>query len=144
MILMCDTIQSWVTYGWSDFSEISARRKRHFGYWRHRIGPLSAQQQAVHSSTPQVWHVCAMTRSHVCHDSFTCVPWLLHMCAMTPSHVWHDSFTCVTWLVHVCYMAHSRVCYDLITCVTCDMTHSHVWHGSFTCVTWLIHECVMT
>ena len=33
------------------------------------------------SATPH--SMCAMTHSHVCHDSFTCVPWLIHMCAMT-------------------------------------------------------------
>ena len=26
-------------------------------------------------------HMCAMTHSYVCHDSFICVPWLIHMCA---------------------------------------------------------------
>jgi len=27
--------------------------------------------------------------SHVCHDSFMCVPWLIHVCAMTHSCVCH-------------------------------------------------------
>jgi len=71
--------------------------------------------------------MCNMTRSHVWHDSFTCVTWLVHVCDVTRSHVWHDSFTSVPWLVHVC-----------------DMTCSRVWHDSFTCVTWLVHMCDMT
>ena len=37
-------------------------------------------------------HMCAMTHSYVCHDSFICVPWLIHMRAMTHSYVYHDSF----------------------------------------------------
>jgi len=28
-------------------------------------------------------HTCALTASHVCCDSFTCVPWFIRMCAMT-------------------------------------------------------------
>jgi len=29
------------------------------------------------------------------HDACICVPWLILMCDMTPSHVCHDSFSCV-------------------------------------------------
>ena len=43
--------------------------------------------------------ICAMTHSHMCRDSFPCVPWLIHMCAVTHSHVCRDSFPCVPWLV---------------------------------------------
>jgi len=39
-------------------------------------------------------HMCAMTYSYACHDSFICVPWLIYMCAMTHSYVCHDSFIC--------------------------------------------------
>jgi len=28
-------------------------------------------------------HMCAITHSYVCHDSFICVPWLIHIWAMT-------------------------------------------------------------
>jgi len=45
--------------------------------------------------------VCAVTHSHVCCDSFSCVPWFIHMCAVTRSHVCRDSFTCVPWLAGV-------------------------------------------
>ena len=67
--------------------------------------------------------MCAMTHSHVCHDSFTCVPWLIHMCTMTHSYVCHDSFTCVPWLIHVCL--------DSVTCApwfidSCHVTPQHV------------------
>jgi len=33
-----------------------------------------------------------------------CVPWLIHMCAMTHSYVCHDSFISVPWLIHICAM----------------------------------------
>jgi len=108
--------------------------------------------------------------SHVCHDSFTRVPWLIYTCAMTRSHVRHDSFTRVLWLIHtcsfcvcqdssalmpmfsvlvrdfsssihVCAMTRLRVPWLLHMCV---MTHSHVCHDSFTCVPWLIYVCAMT
>ena len=36
-----------------------------------------------------------MTRSHVCHDSFTCVPWLIHMCVMT------HAARCLSWSVKI-------------------------------------------
>jgi len=34
--------------------------------------------------------------SYVWHDSFICI----HMCAMTHSHVCHDSCMCMPWLIH--------------------------------------------
>jgi len=49
----------------------------------------------------QVIHMCAVTHSSVCHDSFICVTWLIHMHDMTHSSAWHDSFTCVTLLIHL-------------------------------------------
>jgi len=84
-------------------------------------------------------HMCSMTHSYVCHDSFIWVSWLIHMCAMTHSHVCHDSFI---W-------THSHVCHDSFIWVSwlihmCAMTHSHVCHDSFTCVPWLTHMCAMT
>jgi len=44
--------------------------------------------------------------------AFICVPWLIHMCAMTHSYVCHDSFIyafCVPWLIHMCAMTDSYV-----------------------------------
>jgi len=78
-------------------------------------------------------HMCYRTRSYVCHDSCTCVPWLIyvawivHMCSFTRSYVCHDSFIRTTWLIHMW-----------------DMTHSYVWHDSFICMTWLIPMCDLT
>jgi len=37
---------------------------------------------------------CAMTHSHVCHDSFTCVPWLIHTCVISLRR--HDC-SCWNW-----------------------------------------------
>jgi len=110
-------------------------------------------------------HMCDMTHSYVCHDSFICVPWLIHsficatwlvhmrdvthsyMCAMTRSYVCHDSFVYVPWLIHMCDMTHSYVWHDSFICGTwlihmCAMTHSYVWHDSFICVPWLIHSFI--
>jgi len=103
-----------------------------------------------------------MTYSHVCHDSFTRVPWLIHRGGtpniveverdMTHSHVW-------PWRIHMCAMTHSHVPWRIPTCA---MTHSHgrdtkhsrasKGHDSFTCVTmtcshvwpWLMHTCAVT
>jgi len=82
-------------------------------------------------------YICAMTHLHLCHDSFSSVPWLLsayihvswHTCeSVTRDSLrhnsnradflknWiereidamrHDSFICVTWPIHVCDMTHS-------------------------------------
>jgi len=110
---------------------------------------------------------CAMTRSNVCHDSFTCVQWLFHTSNFCQdpgliSFLWYLSVS-LSFLMDVCefrVMAHfcqdpariSLLCtvwYDVFACVpwlihTCAMTHSHVCHDSFTRVPWLIHMCAMT
>jgi len=52
-------------------------------------------------------HMCHMTHSYGCHDSFIWVPWLIHMGAMTHSYRCHDSFICVPWLIHIGAMTHS-------------------------------------
>jgi len=88
----------------------------------------------------------------VCHDSFTrvtwliqCVAWLIHMCNMTHSYMCHDSFTCVTWLSHVCDLNHTyiyiyRRTHDVLQCVAvcCSANRRNV------CVLWRIHVCDMT
>jgi len=86
-----------------------------------------------------------VTHSHVCHDSFICVPWLICICVMwlilkldvTRAYVWRDSFICVTWLVYMCDMTHSHA--STGSCIRvrwldriCDVTHSYVWHDSLT------------
>jgi len=35
-----------------------------------------------HRGSREWSHMCAMTHSHVCHDSFTCVPGLIHITIM--------------------------------------------------------------
>ena len=47
---------------------------------------------AADMEMPCLIHMCAMTYSHVCHDSWICLPSLIHMCDMTQSYVCHDSF----------------------------------------------------
>jgi len=71
-------------------------------------------------------HICDMTHSYVCYDSFICVLRLIHMCEMR-----------ATWLTHMCDMAHSYVCYDSFICV------KWVRHDSLICVIYLIHMCAM-
>ena len=80
-----------------------------------------------------------MTHSHMCHDSFTYVPWLIHICAMTHSHMCHDSFIYATWLIYTCVMTHSHTTWLIHICA---MTHSHVRHDSCTNVSWLILDGV--
>ena len=81
-------------------------------------------------------YVCAMTHSHVCHDSFICVPWLIYMCAMTRSCVFS------AWLTGEIALASGLP--QLTSLHTCDMTHTCVCHDSFICVTWLTHMCATT
>jgi len=95
---------------------------------------------------PWLIHMCAMTHSHVCHDSFTCVPWLMWRIHRWQTHfssaylsapcknVWYDSFTSVPWLIHMCAMTHSHVCHDSFTCVPWLMC------VCFECATWRIHR----
>jgi len=57
--------------------------------------------------------ICVQTtRSCVCHDSCTYVPWLVHTCAVTHAHVCRDSCTLVPWLMHTCAVTHAHVCRD--------------------------------
>jgi len=59
---------------------------------------------------PWLMHICAMTHSYVCHDSFICVPWLIHKCDINHSYTIH-----VTWLIHMYVIAR-------------DVTHKHNTH----------------
>jgi len=94
----------------------------------------------------QLWLAClfcAMAQSHMCHDSFTYVPWLIQMCAMTHLDLCRNSFRCVSWLIQVCAMTHSNMCRDAFRYVRwliqmCAMTHLDVCHNSFICVPWLV------
>jgi len=83
-----------------------------------------------------LFHVCDVTFSYECRDSFIRVTWLIHMCDMTHSYVWHDSFMCVTWRIHMRDIIHSGMWHDAFIQVIwfihmCDMTHSYVWHDSY-------------
>ena len=90
-------------------------------------------------------HMCDMTPSCVCNDSFGCVTWLIHMCDMTHSYVRHDQFVCVTWL-YTCVATDSYVWYDSFLrqhdsslCLFCSslfFVSPHPWHESFLCATW--------
>jgi len=53
-----------------------------------------------------------MTHSHVCHDSFVCVPKLMHMCAMTYSYAMLPvGIRCIltTGDIHMCAMTYSSI-----------------------------------
>jgi len=94
-------------------------------------------------------NLCAsVTRSHVWHDSFICIPWLIYLCAIT-HWIWDESFVRVTH--HLCvWHDYSDVCRDSFISVIwhthmCAVTHSYVWHESSICVPpWLVHMCDMT
>jgi len=74
-------------------------------------------------------HMCHMTQSYVCHDSFICVKWLIHMCDMTYSYVTFPIpfvtwlFPCVTWLILNASLFTASQMNGLLD--------SYVWHGSF-------------
>ena len=70
-----------------------------------------------------------------------CVTWLIHMCDMTPSQVCHDSFVFETWLVHTCKMTPS---YECLYFLDAAVVMRQWWQHCSTCVTWLIHMCGMT
>jgi len=134
-----------------------------------RYNQLRKVLSEVH--TPNIMHMCAMTHSHVLHDSCTCVTWLIHIRSTTQdlergthaqhhAYVCHDSFTCMTWLMHMCDMTHSyTINYPRswakyahptsFICVPwpihmCAMTHSYVCHDSFICEPWLLHTYEMS
>jgi len=118
----------------------------------HSKVPLLVQTREILSveqplQTSRILH--DMTHWHVCHDSFTCVPWLIDMCAMTHSHACYDSFTGVPWLIYMCAMTHPHECHDSFTCVPWLIhmfatTHSHVSHDSFASVLWSFCMCTQT
>ena len=117
-------------------------------------------------------HVCAMSHSCVCHDSFIWVPWLVHVCAMTHWYVLRCLYMCV--MTHSCVCAMIHIWGSSLSCVwwcwgglsirvpclpyVCAMTHSYVCHDSLigaeeflylchvslVCVPWLIHARAMT
>jgi len=107
-----------------------------------------------------------VSRSYICHDSFTCVSWCVHACDMTHSNVRREAFISVTWLIQM--HESCPICMCVMTCVftrvtwriymcgmprfirvtwlihVCDMTHSHLWLDPSIPVTWHIHLCGMT
>ena len=89
----------------------------------------------MRAMTHPLLFMCAMTYSHVCHDSFgnTRVTSCNNGC--------HDSFICVPWLIDMCAMTHSYVCFIRVAYLHLKTTHSYVWHDSLICVPWLIHMC---
>jgi len=76
-------------------------------------------------------HMCDVTHSYVCRDSFVCVPWLIHMCAMTHFYVveWFTmqvkGFICVTFLICMCAATHLYVCREPF--LYSGMIHNGIW-----------------
>ena len=85
---------------------------------RHSLFETCCTYKWVMSHQNVTWliHLCNISHSYVCHDSFICVTWLIHMCDTTHSDLRHDAFICLSWFIHMC-----------------DMNHSYVWHESFIC-----------
>ena len=88
---------------------------------------------------PQTFsHLCVMTRSFVCRDSFIMCPWLMNASA-TPSIL---ISRCVTWLVYdSLIMSHDSVIRVSGLIYNGRMTYLHMRHDSFICVTWIIRIC---
>jgi len=76
-------------------------------------------------------------------DQKMCVPWLTPMCAMTHSHVCHDSLPCAPWLSNKTQKrsidVYTYILFIYILCIyiqptgskdMCAMTHSHLFHDS--------------
>jgi len=94
-------------------------------------------------------HVCDMTYSYVCHDTFCCVTWLIRTCDVTHSYVWHDylleplaGFRLIVCfiLIWTCTRAHMNGSYHTCTNMngschaytTNESCHTHdVWHYHF-------------
>jgi len=70
---------------------------------RHIPTPLPTAQQLALLSAPWRIHMCGMTRPHTCRiltpPRRTTGATTSAMCAMTRSHEWHDSFTSVTQIL---------------------------------------------
>ena len=67
---------------------------------------------------------------HLCHDSFTSVPWLIFICAMTPERL----YSCV--MAHMCHGAYINflLIYILMAQILiyiCAKTHLHLCHDSW-------------
>jgi len=101
------------------------------------------------------WVMAHMWLSHITHmntcewvTSLHIVIWLIHMCAMTHSHVCHDSLTSVVCAPGITILQtnmnesyHNMKWCDSFICVhMCDMTQSHVCHDSLH----NSHMCAMT
>ena len=120
-----------------------------------------------------VTHMCDMTHSRVCQDSFMCVTWIIHMCDMTHVYVRNDVMS--SFPSSTCYRDSLRLVGSLklqvsfakepyktddilqkrpivlrsLLIVATPYRDSPVIHvcdmrDSFICVTWHIHMCDMT
>jgi len=67
--------------------------------------------------------VVEMAHSYVQYDLFICAPWLIHMCAMTHSHVGHDT----PWFIYMWDMTMSLVT-RMTESVRSHIWVSHVTH----------------
>jgi len=138
----------------------------HFGLCTHILGFSLRPLHSYIGLLSLIWigpaiQRCGMTKSYVCHNSFTYLTWLIHPHSIGPCdirlyHLYigpchsyigpHDSFIYVTWLIHICDTTHTNEpsywespMFHLI-CWALPLVH---W-ASFTCVARLIHMCATT
>jgi len=93
---------------------------------RGRAPPTTSNVCIIHpSTTPAVTmrHTsCDVSWGCVCK----CVTWPIHMCVMTHSIVCHDSFICVRRPIHLCVGSCECVCRPKGTCIRTHTTnHTH-------------------
>jgi len=87
------------------------------------------------SSVPWLVNMCAVNRSHVCHYSFTCMPWLVRRRIRRwwrpTAQLWICSLNKLKWLITF-----------FSTRLVCEWIVSHVWirHGTYVNESWRIYH----
>jgi len=85
-------------HGWFIDAFMSRIHVTHSSVWHDALTCVSRLIHVCETSHSYVWED---SFAYVSHDSFIYVLCLLHfLCAMTYSHVRHDSFTSAPWLIH--------------------------------------------
>ena len=159
--------ESWHTYEWV-MAHICMSHGTHMNKsWHTKCVPWRIHMCAMtwvmaNIVMSHIWgthmrdcHMCAMTHSYVCHDSFICVPWPIHMCDMT--HHTYEGLPYVWWMshgehIHVMTMNEHMIDFNQV-CVSCDLSvrvihmnmfamtpSSHIWFLWMNIwLIWMIH-----